>query len=166
MAGQVDGVGGMALGERFLVELPVVEIAAEAVDEDDRRPFALTEREIAKAPPARLDGLGLGRRRAGFGGVHRELLLEPGDEGVEIGIGNRAVGDHAQERADRHGLALPDQPPAQWPRDGALVDVGDLRGLDVEDLVAAADLGTLLDQPLRDHPLLHRQTPFGHDDRP
>ena len=166
MARQIQRIGGPPVGEGLLIELPVVEIAAEAVNEHDRHALALAERQIADAPAARLDGLGLRRRLDRRGRMGGELLLERGDVGVEVGIRNRGLGDHAQERADRHGLALADHDPAQRPRDRALEDVRDLRGLDVEDLGARLDLGAFLDQPLRDHPLLHRQAPLGHDDRP
>ena len=118
-----------------------------------------------RRPPASTVS-GSGRRGAGLGGVRRELLLELRDVGIEVGIRHRGVGDHAEQRADRHGLAFADHDPAQPPRDRALEDVRDLRGLDVEDLVARRDLGALLDQPLRDHALLHRQAPLGHHDRP
>ena len=40
MARQVDGDGLAALGQRGLVEQPVVQVAAEAVDEQDRRALA------------------------------------------------------------------------------------------------------------------------------
>ena len=166
VAGQIDRIGGTGGGERFLIELPVVEVAAEAVDEHDRHALALAQRQVADPPAARLDGLRLGRRGAGFRGVGGELLLKLGDERVELGVGDRGVGDHAEQRADRHGLALADDDPAQRPGDRALEHVRDLGRLDVEDLVAGLDLGARLDQPLGDHPLLHRQPPFGHDDRP
>ena len=166
VAGQIEGIGGPAGGERFLIELPVVEIAAKAVDEHDRHALALAERQVADPPAAGVEVSRLRRCGPGFGGMGGELLLELGDEGIEVGVGHRGVGDHAEQRADRHGLALADHDPAQRPGDRALEHVRDLGGLDVEDLVARLDLGALLDQPLGDHPLLHRQAPFGHDDRP
>ncbi len=166
VAGQVERIGDVVFRERLLIELPAVQVAAEAMDEDHRRPLARPHLEIAQAAAAGLDRRRLRPRLAGLGGVRRELLLERRDEAVEIAVRHAVVGHHGEQGADRHGLALADHLPPQRPRYRALEDVGDLRGLDVEDLLAGGDLGAHLHQPARDHSFLHRQAPLGHDDRP
>ena len=58
---QVDGVGGITASS-LLIELPVVEIAAEAVQETIGGPSP-SPRQVTKAAAARLDRFRLGRRR-------------------------------------------------------------------------------------------------------
>jgi hypothetical protein len=165
VARQVERVGSGALGHGFLVEEPVVQVPAVAVEEDHRVARGVPDLQVAQATAVDLDVLGLGAlRRRHRGELLLEPLLEVGDVGVDPGVRDRVVGDDAQERPHGHGLARPHQRPAQLAGGRALEDVRDLRGLDVHDLLALGDHRTRLHVPGRDHALLHRQAPLGHDD--
>jgi hypothetical protein len=76
-----------------------------------------------------------------------EARLEVGDEAVDRSVRHVRLRDDAEERADRHGVALADDLPPEHPGDRALEDVGDLRGLDVHDLLALGDHGAFLHRP-------------------
>ena len=95
VAGEIDRVGGVVFGQRFLVEHPVVEIAAEAVDEDDGSAAGIAHFEIADARAAGIDGLGLGAGVAG-GRVPVEIVDEVLGKSVDIGIADRRRSDHAK----------------------------------------------------------------------
>ena len=170
VAGQVEGVDRVGLGQIRLVEQPGVEVAAEAVDQDDRRglatPGSFTGAPIVEPPARGLDDLRLARgfrRRRGRG--DGESRLEARHEGVDLGRLGRPGGDHAEQGADRHGLALGHQAPAQDAARGALQGVGDLGRLDVDDLVADPEARALLDVPVDHHALVHGEAPLGHGDR-
>ena len=97
VARQVDGVDRPALGELRLVEEPVVEVPAEAVQQHQRRRVSFSHGEIANRPTRDLEHLGL-RPRHAFGLPRREHLGEAGYE----------------TRAYHAGLGIPtvDQEPA------------------------------------------------------
>jgi hypothetical protein len=140
VARQVERVGSGLLRHGLLVEEPVVEVAAVAVEEDHRVARGVPDLQEAQATAVDLDVLGLGAlRRRHRGELLLEPLLEVGDVGVDPGVRDRVVGDDAQERPHGHGLARPHQRPAQLAGGRALEDVRDLRGLDVHDLLALGD---------------------------
>ena len=105
MPRQVEGMDHPLGGQRLVVEQPVVEVAAEAVDQDDRR-AAFAPREVADRAPG--DFHRLGRWAAVLVVVlgRHEVRLKVGDEGVDIGIGDAHVGDDAEQAADRKHVAL------------------------------------------------------------
>ena len=161
MPRQVEGVDRPLGGERVVVEEPIVEVAAEAVDEDDRRAaFAL--RQIADVPPGDLDRLG-GRAAVLVVVLGRhEVGQEIRDEGVDVAVGDALVGDDAEQAADRQHVALLRHMAAQHAGVRRLDRAGDLLGLDVDDLIARRKRIALADQPAGDLALLHGEAPFGH----
>ena len=144
------------------VEQPVVEVAAEAVQEHDR-----------------LAALALAQARAAWPAADRRRSRAAGPPSSSASPGTNVAWNSATKAsmsASRHlGAAItPSRPPtgidvALAGRRGgaarrrrALDGAGDLLGLDLGDLVADGDLGALLDQPARRAALLHRQAPLGH----
>ena len=53
-------------------------------------------------------------------------------------------------------------PPPERPGGGRLDDTVDLLGLDLGDLVTDGELGPVLDEPVDEAALGHRQAPLGH----
>ena len=88
------------------------------MDEDHGGARGLPQLEIAEAPAADLDELGLRALATGLGRGRGEARLELGDEGVDLGVRDRGVGDDGQQRSHRHRLALAHQPPPQGPATG------------------------------------------------
>ena len=117
--------------------------------------------QVAQSPPADLGrgGRGLGLLAASPG---TKRGLELGDEGVDLGVGHRRVGDHAEQAADRDDVADARHPAAQHARRRGLDHAVDLLGLDLGDLVADGDLRALVDEPVDEPALGHRQAPLGH----
>ncbi len=106
MAGKVDGIDGMFLCERGLCEKPAIEIAAKAVNQNDRRAFCVTHLEVAHPPSADLGRLRLEGLRPALGhGLGDKLCGEFCDKGVDIGVGYFFLREHGQQRTDRQGLA-------------------------------------------------------------
>src|SRR5262249_5512365 len=132
MTGQVKGIDRRLLRQRVDVEQPIVEIAAEAMDQDNGCfPFAPSgeahpaERQIGKQVP-RPGLLFLGR--GGGGGV-------ASDESIDLGIGHLVVRQYPEKRLYRIDRAGFSDDPAQRARVPGLDDASDLLGLDVEKLV-------------------------------
>jgi hypothetical protein len=160
VARQVERVHGAVAAQRLDVEQPVVQVAAEAVQEHDRL-AALARAQEAQAQPAHRHGL---RRRPGLllGRLGDEGGLEVGHEGVDVGVGHARVGDHAEQAADRDHVALRGHPPAEDARRGRLDRAVDLLRLDLGDLGPHGQLGALVHEPRDEPPLGHGQAPLGH----
>ena len=162
MAWQVERVDRPGIGDGVDVEKPVVEVAAEAVDQHDRIAAARTLC-IAKVAAPRLDALV---------GWFRSLLdvagrrnLEGLDIGVDLGVADLRRRQDAKQRLDRIDLPdLADAAPEQ-PAIGGFHRIGDLLRLDVHDLLAGLDRLPFLDVPGRERSLLHGEAPFRHDER-
>ena len=161
VARQLERVHRVALGQRRRREEPVVEVAAEAVQEHDRRRRLALAQE-AQGPGGDRDGL---RRGPGvllaLAGDERGLELL--DEGVDRRRRGRPRRRSRQQPADRDGVA--DARPragAGRPATGRLDRAVELVGLDLGHLVADGDLGALVDEPIDEAALGHRQAPLGH----
>ena len=124
MPRQVEGVDHALGGERFVVEQPVVEVAAEAVDQDDRR-AAFAPREITNRAPRDLHGLG--RRSAVLIVVlgRHEVGQKVADKRIDVGIGDALVGDDAEQAAHRQHVALLGDATPQHTGVGCLDRAGD-----------------------------------------
>src|SRR5918997_3406962 len=160
VAGQVQGIDGVLRGQGFLVEDPDVDVAPEAVEQNERLSLALADHEVLDALAAGLDDLGFRSGLSLFLGDERLLKLL--DVGVYLLVGDVGRGDHAQKSADRDLIALLGYPPAQDARRRGFDGVVDLLALDLDDLVAFIELRSLFDEPLDNRPLGHREAPLGH----
>jgi hypothetical protein len=87
-----------------------------------------------------------------------------GDEGVDLRIAYRRIGQHAEQRLYRQGFAIVRGLAAQGAGVGRFHRVGDLVRLDVEDRRADFDRRAFLDEPRHDRAFFHRQAPLRHDD--
>ena len=110
MPRQVEGDHPVSLGEARLREQPVVEVAAEAVDQDHGSTLVLRAGlQVADHAPTHLDDDGLRRRLAtdvfAIGG---KLRLEFRDERVDLALGHGRV--RRQRQSARRPAALPAQP--------------------------------------------------------
>src|SRR5918995_3861473 len=132
VAGQVEGVNGASrLGEGLLVEDPDVYVAAEAVQKDKGRTFALPDLQVLYVPAADLD-----RLRFGTAGLRRRLfgveaLQELLDERIYLLVGDVRRRDHAEQRAHGQNLPLPGDAAAKDALGGRLDGVIDLLALDL-----------------------------------
>ena len=97
VAREVERVDGPLRRQRLGVEQPVVEVAAEAVQEHERL-AALALRAGSADPVRRPRGSGPASSSASPG---TKRGLELGHERVDLGVGHRRVGDHAEQPADR-----------------------------------------------------------------
>ena len=161
MPRQVEGVDRTRRGKRLVVEQPVVEVAAEAVDQDDRR-AAFAPCEIADLPPVDLHRLGGGAAVLVIVFGRHEVGLEVGDEGVDVGVGNALIGDDAEQAADRQHVAFLGDAAPEHAGVRRLDRAGDLLGLDIDDLIARRERIAFAHKPSGDLPLLHGEAPFGH----
>ena len=110
VAREVERVHLALARQRLGVEEPVVEVAAEAVQEHERlAALALAQEADAVRDLRRWTGVLLGLAR-------HERGLELGHEGVDLGVGDRRVGDHAEQSADRDDLAVGRHPAAEHAR--------------------------------------------------
>jgi hypothetical protein len=148
------------LGQRGRGEEPVVEVAAEAVQEQ-HRVAALALAQVPQRARADLDRLGLGACVLVALARH-ERRLELGHEGVDVGVRRLGVRHHREQPADRDRLAGRRDLPAQHAGHRALHGAVELVGLDLGHLVADGDLGPLVDQPRDEAALGHGQSPLGH----
>ncbi len=164
MPRKIKRIGGVALGESFLIEHPVIEIAAIAMNKNDGRSPCLTDLQETQTGAAGIDGFGFGTGVAG-GRVPIEIVIEFLDVSLDRRLIDRGRCDNAEQRPHRHGRAGFDHDLPERAGDRAFIDIGDLGGLDVHDVLAGFDLGARFDKPRRDHALLHRETPFRHDNR-
>ena len=139
VAGQVEGVHPAPFGQPVGVEQPVVEVAAEPVEQHHRVAGGLVggPLQVAQPPPADLDRPG---RRLGLAGrlLGHEAGLEGGHEGVDVGVGHRGVGQHPDQAPDRDDGPDLGHPAAQDPGRRRLDRPVDLLGLDLEQLLAMA----------------------------
>ena len=160
VSGQVESVDGAIRSESLVIEKPVVEVAAETVNQN-RRIAALTPPEIAQGPA--LDFNSLGRRAGRFlvGLRGHETCLESSDKSVDVRAGDRGVSDQPQQSCNGHRLAHLRHMP-QDARFGNLETAGDFLRFYFHDLNAGAYLCPLLDEPSGDLALRHREPPFGH----
>ena len=160
MAGEVKRVDGAAGGQRLDIEQPVVEVTAEAVQQDERLAALAGTQEPQRA---RVDCHGLRRRpRLLLGLPGHEARLEVGHEGIDVRLGDIGLGDHAEQAADGDNVALGGHAPAQDPSHGGLDRAVDLLRLDLGHLVTDGELRALVHQPLEDPALGHGQAPLGH----
>src|ERR671912_840312 len=160
VARQVQGIDGVLRGQGFLIEDPDVDVAAEAVEQNERVSLALAHNEVLDALAAGLDDL---RFRSGLSlFLGDERLLKLLDVGVYLLVGDIGRGDHAQKTADRDLIAFLGYLPAQDARRRGFDGVIDLLALDLDDLVAVLELRSLFDEPLDNCPLGHREPPLGH----
>ena len=163
MARQVERVDRARLGQGVVIEQPVVQIAAEAVDQQHvLRTLPLDQ--VADARAVDLDALGRGAAILVVVLGGHEIGLEIGDEGVDLGVGDGRVGDNAEQPGDRQDIALRGDAPAQHAARGRFRRAGDFLGLDIDQLGAGRDRRALVDQPAGDLALLHGETPFRHCD--
>ena len=144
VAWQVERDHAVPLTQERRDEQPVVKIAAEAVDQDDRPSLVIGARlKIADRPSAHFHHARLGGCRLGFPWSCSELGAELFDEGVNLGVWNRRIGDDGDQRADRQILLLLRDMPAQDAGGRAFISIGDLGRLDVGDLLADRDRNAL-----------------------
>src|SRR5918994_173012 len=163
VAGQVEGVDGASrLGEGLLVEDPDVDVAAEAVQKDEGRTFALPDLQVLYVPAADLDCLRFGTASLRCRQFGVEVLQELLDVRIYLLVGDVRRRDHAEQTAHGQDLALPGDPAAKDALGRRLDGVVDLLALDLDDLVALGKLGTLLEEPLDDRSFCHREAPLGH----
>ena len=138
MPRQVEGVDGALFRQILLVEDPDVDVAAEAVEQNDRGAFALADLEVLDRTPAHLYLLGFWA-----GGLLRRLLrvevgLELLDVGVYVLVGDVGRGDDPEDAAHGDDVPLFGDPAPQDPGSRGLDGVVDLLALDLHDLVAGA----------------------------
>ena len=165
MAGKVERIGLVLGGQGRLGEHPVVQIAAETVDEDHRPPVMVAQMEIADGPAASGDLLRFGGRLGLVGrGGGGEFGLEPLDEGVDLAVGDGLVRDDADQGAHGQIFLFLRDVAAQNAGDGGFVSVGDLGGFDIGQFVADIDPGAFRDGPGGDLALGHGQAELGHGD--
>ncbi|MOA01873.1 hypothetical protein D3C78_1212990 [compost metagenome] len=161
MARQVEGDHPAIRRQRLVVEQPVVQVAAEAVHQHQRR-AAFATVEVADAAAIQLDLL---RRRAGCFPIlatGNELGLEALDHRVDLRFAGFALDHHGEQRAHRQGFVLLADDASQGAGEGRLDAAGDLVGLHVHHRFAFLDGIALPLQPVVDPPLGHRQAPLGH----
>ena len=163
MAGKVEGDHRRLRGEGVEVEEPVVEVAAEPVNEEDRL-GALPLHRVTKPPGRRL------RVLVGDPFLLFVLVLvlgdhEPRDEGVDVLVAHLPLDENPEQGLHREQVALlRDQATEQAPV-GRLERARDLLRLDLDDLVANRDLVPFGHQPAHHRPLLHGEAPLRHHDR-
>ncbi len=129
------------------------------MDQHQRRPVVAAA-GIAQAPRRGVDELVLRRRVLVFAFVDGHLVGR--DIGIDVVIADLRRREHRQQRPHRVGFARVADATPQKSRVGGFHGARDLVGFDLHDLVADADLGTFVDQPLDEDSLAHRQPPFGH----
>src|SRR4051795_6149923 len=136
MAREIERDGAAALGEGRLGKHPAVQIGAETVNQQYRDSFAAAEIEDTETAATCLD---VARRRGGVLGsdVARRLGRDKaGDEVVDLGIRHAGGRRYGEQRADRQGRAGRSDDAAQGAALGGLEDIGDLAGLDLQQLLA------------------------------
>ena len=163
MTGKIERIDGGILSQRIDIEEPIVEIAAEAVDQNDTV-IARSTLGVANAAIGQIDEL-----------VFRPCLAFPallgnrrhigGDIVIDLLLGDALIRNDPEERLHRVNDAGLADPPAQRAGIARLDAAGDLIRLDFEDRLADIDTPARLDEPTGELALLHRQAPFGHDDR-
>jgi len=126
---------------------------------------ALAELEITQASTAHLDGARFYPFGLGFLVARRLGDLKPSDERIDLDFRHLVDSHHGEQRADRQGRTGRRHDAPQSTRGGRFDDVGDLRGLDLQDLFALGKALALLLEPAHDRTLSHRQAPFRHRDR-
>ena len=165
VARQIQGANPLRGRQGRLVEEPVVEIAAETVEQHQGGAVTSVHHEVAPAPAAHFQGFrnwsagfrcGCGRRRG--------ILPQLGDESVEFSVGDRGLGDDPQRGPHRHGLTGVYKAPPQDSAAGRFVDRHYFFGLDVEDFVAGLYGLAFLHPPPRHQASGHGHAPFGHSD--
>ena len=96
---------------------------------------------------------------AGVGG------LEAGDERIDLGIGDRRIGEHGDQGTDGFGGTRLGDDTAQRAGDRRFDGVDDLFGLDIKERCALGECSAGHRVPLSDRALLHLDAPLGHGDR-
>jgi len=165
MPRQVQRNSAPSCRQSGLGEHPGIDIGAKAMHQQHRGPVTLAEIEIAQAPAGDLDVPGLYPFGLRFLAGRGFDDCEPGDERVDLGF-RHLVGSHdGEQRADRQGRTSLRHDPPQGTRGRRFDNVGDLRGLDLQDLLALGKALALLLEPAHDRTLSHGQAPFRHRDR-
>ena len=141
-----------------LDEAPAGGVAAKAMDQQ-KRDTAFAGAQIAPTQAAGLDGF----RLAGFvlagDGFNR---FERADEGIDLRVIDRRIGDHAQPRPNRNGRADLDDGAANSAGRRCFDGTGDLARFDFRQFLADGDTAANRDQPSRDRSFFHRKPPAGH----
>jgi hypothetical protein len=130
-----------------------------------RDAVALAELEITQASTAHLDGARFYPFGIRFLASRGFDDREPGDERVDLGFRHLVGSHHREQRADRQSRTGRRHDAPQGTRGRRFDNVGDLRGLDLQDLLALGKALALLLEPAHDRTLSHGQAPFRHRDR-
>src|SRR5262245_11297052 len=161
MTGQIDGMSWSVDRQLRLIEHPAVEITAEAVDQDEWRRVLRIQGENIDRIVACIDHAGQRTldRLLGSGSSGHTLA---GDEAIDLAVGYIGLGDDAEKRAHRNRYALLDKLPPDDARRRRLHDIGDLAGLDFEQIAAGLDCLAVCGQPADELALGHRHAPSRH----
>ena len=157
-----DGAVG---DQRRLIEQPVVEVTAKAVQQDGGLVGGSLP-QVVDRQFANLDRLGLVAALFGARFLGYEALLELSNEGIDLRVGYLFAGEHAQQRAHRQGIAGDGHGPAQRAGVGHLDGAGNLLRFDQHHLGAGLHgVRPSRDKPVAHYALGHAQAPLGHGDR-
>ena len=161
MAGQVESVDRTARSERLVIEKPVVEVAAETVDEN-RCLAAVATFEVTHGVAFDLDGVGSGTRELRLGILRHEVGLKIGHEGVDFSVGDGSFCDDREQSRHRHDIPHRRHVAAQDTAGRRFDRAGDFFRLDLDQLYARHDLGSLFGKPVDDLAFFHGEAPLGH----
>ncbi len=140
----------------FLHEHPACRVRAEAVQQHQRNPVARPGTDHAQRQTARIDHP---FAQAAFGNLGRRCHF---GHGVKFGLGRPGIGDQRDRGATWRGLPRLHQDAPQDAFGLRLDHVGDLLGLDLDELVARGHSLAFSLQPQGNLALGHRHAPFGH----
>src|SRR3954467_7451520 len=161
VTGQIDGMNGSIDRQLQLIEHPAVEVAAEAMDQNERHCVSRSGGQDIDQMAARGDRAWQWTLARLFGRSSRRHALSR-DEIVDLVVGYPGIGNDAEKRADRDGDALFDQLPSHDTRRWCAHDIGDLGGLDLEQILAGLDRLTVGGQPADELAFSHRHAPPWH----
>ena len=120
MPRQVEGDDAPAFGQDRQVEHPTVDVAAKAVHQHERHDVRVAQAQIVDRPAIDRGGLRLRPLRRGYGRGHGETGLKLLDEGIDLGLAHRGLGDNREQATDRHRRPFVRGAPAQGAANRAL----------------------------------------------
>src|SRR5262245_11485969 len=132
MPRQIEGINSASLRKLFVVEQPPVEIPTESVNQDNCLP-TLSSLEVAQRLLLHNNDLGRWSRRFHFLLLVRRSSSSLGNKGVQLRIGDRAVGNHAKQACNGYHVVHFCHLTTQDSRYRSLEDTQNLVSLDLHD---------------------------------